>query len=146
MSQTRSALISQFVRDIQALRDALTGISNTHLADPTFNPTLTLRERLSVIAAHYYRLGESIAFRLGRQGDKPMEEDVVWQKEAAEWREEWTLTALQEDLEDAWEFYREMLYALSDDEMEWYVRHIEGALTRPALETSREITAWRLSG
>lgn len=146
MSQTRSALISQFLRDIQALRDALTGISNIQLSDPTFNSSGTLRERLAIIAAHYYRLGESIAFRLGQQGDKPLEETVAWQREAVEWREEWTLSAMQEDLEDAWEFYREMLYALSDDEMEWYVRHIEGALTRPALETSREITAWRLSG
>jgi hypothetical protein len=146
MSQTRSALISQFKRDIQALRDALIGLSDTQLDDPTFNGNTTLRERLSVIAAHYYRLGESVAFRMGRQGDKPLEEDATWHKEAVEWREEWPLSALQEDLEDAWEFYREMLYALSDDELEWFVRHIEGALTRPALETSREITAWRLSG
>jgi len=146
MSQTRSALISQFKRDIQALRDALIGLSDAQLDDSTFNGNTTLRERLSVIAAHYYRLGEAVAFRMGRQGDKPLEEDATWHKEAVEWREEWPLSALQEDLEDAWEFYREMLYALSDDELEWFVRHIEGALTRPALETSREITAWRLSG
>src|SRR5438045_3232169 len=101
MSQTRSALISQFKRDIQALRDALIGLSDAQLADPTFNGNTTLRERLSVIAAHYYRLGESVAFRMGQQGDKPLDEDAVWHKEAVEWREEWPLSALQEDLEDA---------------------------------------------
>jgi hypothetical protein len=146
MSQTRSALISQFMRDIQALRDSLIGLSNSQLSDTTFNPNVTLRERLSVIAAHYYRLGEAIAYRLGRQGDKPLEENTLWLREAIEGRDEWPLSALQDDLDEAWEFYREMLFALSDDELEWYVRHIEGALTRPALETSREITAWRLSG
>lgn len=146
MSQTRSTVISQFMRDSQALRDAMIGLTNSQLSASGFHPSLTLRERLAVIAAHYYRLGESIAFRSGQQADRPLEEDEDWHKAAATERENWTLSALQDDLEDAWEFYRKMLHTLSDDELEWYVRHIDGALSRPAFDASREIIVWRLRG
>ncbi len=144
MSLTRSALISQFLRDCQALRDALIGLTNTQLSDATFSTNGTLRTRLSVISAHYYRLGEILAHHLGRQADEPLDDDLFWRKEAINDRQEWTLVDLQGDLEDAWVFYGEMLHALTDEDVEWYVRMVTGAMARVAFEASREVSAWRL--
>ncbi len=144
MSLTRTALISQFSRDCQSLRDALIGLTHSQLSDESFHPSWTLRSRLSLVAAHYFRLGEAIAHRLHRQADAPLDEDERWRKEAVDDRADWPLADLQSDLEDAWEYYREMIDAMTDDEIEWYVRHIDGALTRVAFDASREVSAWRL--
>ncbi len=144
MSLTRSALISQFLRDCQSLRDALIGVTNTQLGDATFNAGGSLRVRLSIVAAHYYRMGEVLAFYLHRQSDAPLEEDATWKLNAIEDRAEWMLSDLQADLDDAWEFYDEMLHALDDEGAEWYVRRVSGAMQRVAFDASREVSAWRL--
>ncbi len=144
MSLTRSALISQFLRDCQALRDALIGLTTPQISDPTFNSAGSLRARLSLVAAHYYRIAEALAYRLQRQYDAPLEEDEAWRKEAINDRREWSLVDLQGDLEDAWVLYGEMLHILSDEDIEWFVRNIPGALTRAAFDASREVSAWRL--
>lgn len=144
MSLTRSALISQFFRDCQALRDALIGLTNSQLSDPSFNADGSLRMRLSIVAAHYYRLGEILAHHLGRQLDEPLDNDLLWRAEAIRDRQDWGLVDLQGDLEDSWVFYGEMLHAMSDHDMEWYVRTVTGAMARVAFEASREVSAWRL--
>lgn len=144
MSDTRSLLVSQFTRDTQALRDALVGVTHSHLSDPTFGERLTLRERLSLIAAHYYRLGEAIAYRTGQQPDSPLPEDMLWRQEAIADRDGWQLVALLEDLEEAWQFYYALLLDIPANDLEWHVQHVVGALSRPAFEASREINTWRL--
>jgi len=144
MSLTRSALISQFLRDCQALRDAMVGLTSVQLTDPTFSLKGSLRTRLSIVAAHYYRLGEMIAHYLGLQFDKPLDDSETWRTDAIAFRREWALVDLQADLEDAWEFYSEMLHALNDESVEWYVHNVTGAMIRVAFEASREVSAWRL--
>ena len=144
MSLTRSALISQFLRDCQALRDALIGLNNAQLSDPTFSANGTLHDRLSIISAHYYRAGEILAHYLHLQADPPLEEDDTWRQVAIAERVEWSLADMLADLEDAWAFYDDMLHTLSDEGVEWYVRTVNGSMARVAFDASREVSAWRL--
>lgn len=144
MSLVRIAFLTQFQRDIQALRDSLIGLTQSQLIDPSFHTEGTLAERIALVAAHYFREGEILAYQLGQQYDTPIEEDEVWQLEAIRTRFGWTLNELQSDLEDSWTFYDEMLHEVTDSQYNVYVIAHRGVLPRPAYELSREIGAWRM--
>ncbi len=144
MSLARAVILSQFQRDIQGLRDALIGLSQSQLVDPSFHPESTLAERLSLVSAHYFREGEVLAFQCGMQNDPPMEADDDWHFEAIRSRFDWTLYELQADLEDAWAFFGQMLRDVDDSEYLSYLQRHNGMLPRPAYELSREINVWRL--
>ncbi len=144
MSLARLAILSQFHRDIQALRDALIGLNNAQLVDPSFDADSTVAERLALVAAYYVREGEILAYQAGQQNDPPLDDDETWHLEAVRSRSNWTLLEMQNDLEDAWAFYGQMLRDASDSDYLAYLQAHEGALQRPAYELSREIGAWRL--
>ncbi len=145
MLPARDSLISQFMRDCQTLRDALIGLTQSQIADPSFSSDGTLRDRLAVVAAHYYRMGEVLAYRMGLQLDPPLDEaEPRWRAEAISLRADWSLSELQDDLEDAWTFYRELLLALDARAAEFHLRTAEIGQARAAFEASREISAWRL--
>jgi hypothetical protein len=145
MLPARDSLLSQFMRDCQSLRDALIGLTQTQIADPSFSAEGTLRDRLAVVTAHYYRMGEVLAHRMGLQLDAPLDEaDPRWRAEAIGDRDEWALSELQADLEDAWTFYRELLVALDERAAEFHLRTAEVGQSRMAFEASRDISAWRL--
>jgi hypothetical protein len=144
MSFARLAILSQFHRDVQALRDALIGLTNSQLADPSFDTECTLAERLALVAAYYFREGEILAYLSGQQNDLPLEDDETWHLEAVRTRLNWTLTELESDLEDAWDFYGQMLRESSDSDYLTYLQSRKGIMPRPAYELSREIGAWRM--
>ncbi len=143
MSLARLAVISQFRRDTQALRDALTGLTHSQLSDPSFQAG-TVQERLALVAAHYYREGEVLAYQAGQQFDPPMEPDDEWQMEETNLRCGWMLSELQADMEDAWAFYDEMLKEVTENDYMAYIQSHNGMIPRVAYELSREITMWRL--
>ncbi len=144
MSLARAVFLSQFHRDIQGLRDALIGLTYSQLVDPSFHPESTLSERLALLAAHYFREGEVLAYECGQQNDPPLDADDQWHLEAIHSRFDWTLLELQADLEDAWMFYGQMLRDVDDIGYMAYLQSHNGMLPRPAYELSREINIWRL--
>src|SRR5512136_1191109 len=100
MSLARLAILSQFHRDIQALRDALIGLNNAQLVDPSFDAESTVAERLALVAAYYVREGELLAYQSGQQNDPPLDDDESWRIEAIRTRINWNLLEMQNDLED----------------------------------------------
>jgi hypothetical protein len=144
MADTRTTLTNQFTRDVLMLTDALVGITASDLDDPSFGPSETLRERLALVAGHYWRMGEVFAYRQHRQADPPVHPDKAWRAELAENCADWALDQFQDDLDEAWDFYRDMLAEMGDNDLEWVMHHTTGAADRPAWETSRDISAWRL--
>jgi hypothetical protein len=145
MSLVRIAFLTQFQRDAQALRDSLIGLTQNQLFDPTFHPENTLAERLALLAAHYARQGEILAYHAGQQNDPPLEEDERWRMDVVQPPSSgWSLSQLQSELEDSWSFYEQMLRDVNDSQYSAYVQSHHGVLPRPAFELSREITTWRL--
>lgn len=144
MANTRTTLVNQFTRDVLMLTDALVGITPSDLDDPSFGPGQMLRDRLAVVAGHFWRMGEVFAYRMNLQADPPIIPDATWRHELAMQCAEWTLLQFQDELDEAWDFYREMLHAMSDDDLEWVMHHTSGAMDRPAWDASRDISAWRL--
>ena len=130
MLLARAALIFQFNRDIQMLRDTLVGITQRQLADPGFHPETTLQESLALLAGYYFHEGEVLAHKSGRQFDPPLDTDDSWRADVLRGRDEWTLATLQNDLEDAWEFYAQMLRDVADSDYVAYVQYHNGNVPR----------------
>ena len=144
MLLARAALIFQFNRDIQMLRDTLVGLTERQLVDPGFHPETNLQESLALLAAYYFHEGEVLAHKSGRQFDPPLDPDDIWRADIIRSTEEWTLTGLQSNLENAWEFYAQMLRDVADSEYVSYVQYHNGNVPRFAHELSRKIASWRM--
>ena len=144
MSLARIVFVSQFQRDIQALRDSLVGLTQSQLVDPSFDTESTLAERLALVSAHYFREGEVLAYQSGQQNDEPMDDDTLWHLEALRTRFGWSLSELQTDMEDAWTFYGDLLREVPENDYLSYMQRHHGLLPRPAYELSREIGVWRM--